>query len=248
MKIANIFERKFLLSLGRHLWNILGISGFIALLTGIILFLEGNSLENVKSKERYFGRNKLVTSSKIEGATKNMFSFEEWKKDQGIEKNELQSFDQWLKTNSNNSETLYSFEEWAVSENKVIPDISNRNYKSLKNQYLKYQEDYISGTGSKQYEQYQSYKNDFLEKASNEYDNFAIYKEPFIKEQKRLLSVEREQDSEYLNYKEDVKDRNIMKQGRAIVSPLIMGYGLAVIASASLSSAVLAIERNSRDE
>ena len=50
------------------------------------------------------------------------------------------------------------------------------------------------------------------------------------------------------SYLDDVDGRNSLKRGRAIVSPFVMGYGLAVIASASLSYAVLAIERNSRDK
>ena len=39
---------------------------FSILLTGFILFIEGNSLETAKSRERYFGRNDYVTNSKIE--------------------------------------------------------------------------------------------------------------------------------------------------------------------------------------
>ena len=248
MKIANIFERKFLLTLGRHLWNILGISGFIGLLTGFILFIEGNSLETAKSKERYFGRNNFVSYSKIEEVTKDMLSYEEWRKEEGTINKKLLSFDEWLKKNSTDTETLLSFDEWVSLENKEIPDKSSKEYKLLKNKYLKYQDRFITGTGSNQYDLYQSYKEDFLEKASNEYDNYAIYKEPFTKEQKRLTKVKKGQESLYSNYLENVKDRNRMKRGRAIISPLIMGYGLATIASASLSSAVLAIERNSREK
>ena len=65
MKITNIFEKKFLFSLGRHLWNIAGVSGFIALLTGIILFAEGSILENAKSKKSFIGKDKLITFEKI---------------------------------------------------------------------------------------------------------------------------------------------------------------------------------------
>ena len=60
--------------------------------------------------------------------------------------------------------------------------------------------------------------------------------------------LKKQQQSKYDQYLDDVNIRNSLKRGRAIVSPLVMGYGLAVIASASLSSAVLAIERNSRDK
>ena len=42
MGITKSFEQKFLLSWGRHLWNNVGVSGFVVVHTGIILF--GSSL------------------------------------------------------------------------------------------------------------------------------------------------------------------------------------------------------------
>ena len=247
MKIANIFEKKFLFGVGRHFWNIVGVSGFIALLTGIILFVEGNTLENAKSKERFIGKNKLITSEKISNVTAEMLSYEEWKDQKGKEKKQLLSFDEWIKENED-VQTLFSFEEWITNKEISVPDKSTREYKSLKNEYLKYQEKFISGVGSNQYDNYQVYKEDFLEKASQEYEGYEFYKEPFIKEQKNLSFQKKQQQSKYAQYLDDVSDRNSLKRGRAIVSPFVMGYGLAVIASASLSSAVLAIERNSRDK
>ena len=247
MKIANIFEKKFLFRVGRHFWNIVGVSGFIALLTGIILFAEGSILENAKSKERFIGKNKLITSEKISNVTEEMLTYEEWKDQKGKEKEQLLSFDEWIKENEGD-ETLLSFDEWITNKEISVPDKSTREYKSLKNQYLKYQEKFISGVGSNQYDNYQVYKEDFLEKASQEYEGYEVYKDPFIKEQKNLSLLKKQQQSKYDQYLDDVNIRNSLKRGRAIVSPLVMGYGLAVIASASLSSAVLAIERNSRDK
>ena len=247
MKIANIFEKKFLFRVGRHFWNIVGVSGFIALLTGIILFAEGSILENAKSKERFIGKNKLITSEKISNVTAEMLSYEEWKDQKGKEKKQLLSFDEWIKENED-VQTLFSFEEWITNKEISVPDKSTREYKSLKNEYLKYQEKFISGVGSNQYDNYQVYKEDFLEKASQEYEGYEVYKDPFIKEQKNLSLLKKQQQSKYDQYLDDVNIRNSLKRGRAIVSPLVMGYGLAVIASASLSSAVLAIERNSRDK
>jgi hypothetical protein len=247
MKIANIFEKKFLFRVGRHFWNIVGVSGFIALLTGIILFAEGSILENAKSKERFIGKNKLITSEKISNVTAEMLTYEEWKDQKGKEKKQLLSFDEWIKENEGD-QTLLSFDEWITNKEISVPDKSTREYKSLKDQYLKYQEKFISGVGSNQYDNYQVYKEDFLEKASQEYEGYEVYKDPFIKEQKNLSLLKKQQQSKYDQYLDDVNIRNSLKRGRAIVSPLVMGYGLAVIASASLSSAVLAIERNSRDK
>ncbi len=245
MKLANIFERKFLFGVGRHFWNVIGVSGFIALLTGIILFAEGSILENAKSKERFIGKDKLITSEKISNVTAEMLSYEEWKDQKGKDKKELLSFDEWIKENEE-TQTLLSFDEWVIDKKVSMPEKSTREYKTLKDQYLKYQEKFISGVGSSQYDYYQVYKEDFLEKASQEYEGYEVYKEPFIKEQKSLSFQQKQQQSRYEQYLDDVDDRNSLKRGRAIVSPFVMGYGLAVIASASLSSALLSIERNTR--
>ena len=247
MKIANIFEKKFLFSLGRHLWNIAGVSGFVAFLTGIILFAEGSILENAKSKKRLIGKDKLITFEKISNVTSEMLTYDEWKDQKGKEKKQLLSFVEWIKENEE-AQTLLSFDEWTNKKEISMPDKSTREYKSLKDQYLKYQEKFISGFGSNQYDNYQVYKEDFLEKASQEYEGYQVYKEPFIKEQKSLRFQKKQQEKKYDQYLDGVDYRNSLKRGRAIVSPFVMGYGLAVIASASLSSAVLAIERNSRDK
>ena len=233
MKIANIFEKKFLFRVGRHFWNIVGVSGFIALLTGIILFAEGSILENAKSKERFIGKNKLITSEKISNVTAEMLTYEEWKNQKGKEKEQLLSFDEWIKENED-VQTLFSFEEWITNKEISVPDKSTREYKSLKNQYLKYQEKFISGVGSNQYDNYQVYKEDFLEKASQEYEGYEVYKDPFIKEQKNLSLLKKQQQSKYDQYLDDVDGRNSLKRGRSILSPFVMGYGLAVIAYASL--------------
>ena len=127
-----------------------------------------------------------------------------------------------------------------------MPNKSSQEYKTLKDQYLKYQEKFISGVGSNQYDKYQIYKEDFLEKASQEYEGYEVYKEPFIKEQKSLSFQKKQQQSKYEKYLDKVDNKNVLKRSRAIVSPFVMGYGLAVIASASLSSALLSIERNTR--
>ena len=92
MKLANIFEKKFLFGVGRHFWNIVGVSGFIALLTGIILFVEGSILESAKSKERFIGKKKLITAEKISDVTAEMLTYEEWKDQKGKEKKAITIF------------------------------------------------------------------------------------------------------------------------------------------------------------
>ena len=59
-----------------------------------------------------------------------------------------------------------------------------------------------------------------------------------------LVKKRNQQNTEYENYKKEVDYRNDIKSGQRIVSPFVIGYGLAVVASSSLSSALLSIERN----
>ena len=248
MSVTELFERKYLFGLGRHLWNFVGVSGYIALLTGFILFIEGNSLESAKSKTRYIGRNKIITTEKIDAVKTEMLSYEDWKEKKSQSNEKLLAFDEWLQEKATDSEKLLSFNEWSAKNNISIPDKSNNQYKTIKNKYLKYQEKFINGVGSDQYDKYKAYQEAFLSAASLEYEEYEAYREPFDKQEKNLTLLQKQQNSKYSTYLGDVSYRNNQKRARAITSPFVMGYGLAVIASASLSSAVLAIERNSRKE
>ena len=59
---------------------------------------------------------------------------------------------------------------------------------------------------------------------------------------KEFKNSKEKQQSKYDQYLDDVNDENTKIESNCLT--FIMGYGLVVIASASLSSAVLAIERN----
>ena len=63
MGITKSFERKFLLGWGRHLWNIVGLSGFIAVLTGEILFVNGSMQKQLG--KRFHGQKALINNPKI---------------------------------------------------------------------------------------------------------------------------------------------------------------------------------------
>jgi len=79
MSFVNLFEKKFLFSFGRHLWNIAGVSGFMALMTGLILFAEGNIMEQAKTKENFIGKKELITDKKLKESTINLLTYEQWK-------------------------------------------------------------------------------------------------------------------------------------------------------------------------
>ncbi len=64
MGLPKTFERKLFFVFGRHIWNIAGVSGFIALLAGLIVFGDSFNEEKIKSRRQYFGRDYPVLESK----------------------------------------------------------------------------------------------------------------------------------------------------------------------------------------
>ena len=80
MGITKSFERKFLLGWGRHLWNIVGVSGFIAVLTGGILFVNGSMQETARNEvswaKSFNQQSKDSILKEIEEAKNNTFPFE----------------------------------------------------------------------------------------------------------------------------------------------------------------------------
>ena len=167
MGITKHFERKFLLGWGRHLWNIVGVSGFVAVLTGIILFGYSLTTQIPKSKSDFFGKDEFVSDEMIEKIDEMIITF-------------------------NSSE--------------YIPGSSGK---------LSYQE---------------------INKKTAD-----LYSQRYELEQKIKT-----QNRDYGIYVEEVRSKNNIKLGQRVVSPFVTGYGLAVIASASVSTALLSIERNTR--
>ena len=55
-------------------------------------------------------------------------------------------------------------------------------------------------------------------------------------------------DRSYENYLSVIDYRNDVKQGQLLISHLVASYGLAVVASASISTAILSIERSTRKD
>ena len=166
MSFVNLFEKKFLFPFGRHLWNIAGVSGFMALITGLILLAEGNIMEQAKNKESFIGKKELITDKKLEESTINLLTYEQWKNQENIE--------------------------------------------------------------------------------GNNYSEYSKYKEPFEDQLNNLILERENQNNKYENYLTLVASKNDLKRSRAIASPFVILYGLGVIASSSISSAIFSIERNQR--
>tara|TARA_B100000575_G_C23032662_1_gene594510 strand:+ start:278 stop:904 length:627 start_codon:yes stop_codon:yes gene_type:complete len=204
MGIANSFEKKIFFNWGRHLWNFIGVSGFFAFLSGIILFLNSTFIEFPKSKQEYFGED-YITQEMIP----------------------IDLFD-WIKSDSKDKPFLNPT-AWARENNKVQP-ISKDGKKVLN--YPSWQE----------YIKYRQIK----------FNEYLIAKFPDIgdmtlgKYRQELIEKQNIQNDIYKTYKVEMQNRNDIKYGQRIVSPFVIGYGLAVVASSSLSSALLSIERNTR--
>ena len=64
MAFTKTFERRLFFVFGRHIWNIVGVGGFIAILTGLIVFGDSFIEEEIKSRRKYFGRDYPTLESK----------------------------------------------------------------------------------------------------------------------------------------------------------------------------------------
>lgn len=103
MGVTNNFERKLFFVFGRHIWNVIGVSGFAALLTGGILFVESFSTINLKSKEQYFGRPPATLQSKKDFFGKDYLSDKEIL-NKGISSGKVLTFDEFIESRKNNKE------------------------------------------------------------------------------------------------------------------------------------------------
>ena len=66
MGLTGSFEQKFLFSAGRHLSNIFGIGGFVAVLTGLVLFRNSFTTKTYASKKTFIGEDEKVTAEMID--------------------------------------------------------------------------------------------------------------------------------------------------------------------------------------
>lgn len=103
MGVTNNFERKLFFVFGRHIWNVIGVSGFVALLAGGILFVESFSTINLKSKEQYFGRPPATLQSKKDFFGKDYLSDKEIL-NKGISSGKVLTFDEFIESRKNNKE------------------------------------------------------------------------------------------------------------------------------------------------
>ena len=213
MGIVNSFEQKIFFNWSRHLWNFIGVSGFIAFLTGIILLLNSTLIEFPKGKKEYFGKD-FVTESMISKELEEMSKSISLLRDK--DKFTALTYQEWLETEDKGVELLTS-REWAEKNNEPYP--ISKDGREL-----------LDGRSFARYENYR--KQQFIK-----YRNLTA---------SELAKKRNLQNNKYEIYKKEVADRNNIKYAQRLASPFVIGYGLAVVASSSLSSALLSIERNTR--
>ena len=95
MGITTNFERKLFFVFGRYIWNVIGVSEFVALLTDCILFFESFATTNLNSKEQYFGRSYATLQSEKEYFGNDYLSNEEIL-DIGISSGEVLVYEEWI--------------------------------------------------------------------------------------------------------------------------------------------------------
>ena len=96
-------------------------------------------------------------------------------------------FEEWRKAEAiKDKQTLLSLKEWSEGKRIAVPDPSTKNGKALKNEYLKYQDNYINGPATNRWNQYSEYSKSFKEKEN------------------ALLIKQSQQDNRYENYLNNV--------------------------------------------
>ena len=239
MGIINTFEQKVFLNLSRHLWNFLGVSGFIAFSTGVILFLNSTFIEFPKSKSNYFGE-EYISQEMITEINTKLKEYAPLK-------------------NINGKLVPLNISEWIESEKKVVPFMTSYEWAEKNSKPYPISKDGKKLINSASWEEYTKYRkkqfNLYKKLTSTKIDDIKeeeilsitnIEKNNLIQKRIELISKRNKQNKIYEVYKNEIEDRNDIKYGQKLVSPFVIGYGLAVVASSSLSAALLSIERNTR--
>ena len=222
MGLTTKFERKLFFVFGRHIWNIIGVSGFVAVLTGAILFADsymietiksrreylgpsfvikskkdylGDKLVKIKSKKEYFGKDLVIIKSKSEYFGKELIT----KRNLipiAIKSGDIKTYEKWLEENKGKREIGYKGRTnwyWTVLSAADLDKDQDAMYENYKrNRYQIYMQNSIPAS--------------LIDKLNSQDDLYAKYKYP-------LLKLQQSQDQIYSNYKQPLlKKRNEQNQ------------------------------------
>ena len=229
MGLTNKFERKLFFVFGRHIWNVIGVSGFVALLTGAILFADSYLIESIKSRKEYLG-SAYVIKPKREYLGDSLITIKSKKEYFGNDlvtiKSKEEYFGNDLITKQNliplakDSGDIKTYETW-LEENKGKGN--KLGYKGRMNWYWtvldandldKDQDAMYENYKRNSYENYMrnSIPSDLMDKLNSQDEVYLDYKRPLLKKQKSqdelysnykrpLLQKQYEQDQFYKRYK-----------------------------------------------
>tara|TARA_B100000212_G_scaffold169263_1_gene127338 strand:- start:1167 stop:2051 length:885 start_codon:yes stop_codon:yes gene_type:complete len=294
MSINTFFERKLFYVLGRYIWNLAGVSGFIALTIGFLYFIDssiereiktkrnyfGKSYPVLKSKEDYFGKKRYPSIEKIEDYfgkkyiqidTKKEYFGNKLLTDEKIKKividsGKIKPYKKWLIENKNKGSKIgyldYSNFLLTVPPNAQLSDLDKLYEVYKRDKYQNYiDKSFPKDLIEKQKEQnkiYKKYELSLLDKIRSQDKIYSNYLREITRKRESLnyeydnykIKIENQQsklDKQYANYRSEIIAENNMKPFERITSSIIMGWGLGVIASSSVVSSILSIERNTRD-
>ena len=187
MGLTKSFEKKLFFVFGRHIWNIIGVSGFISILAGFILFVSSFSNAELKTRNQYLGKSyttKLKTKKEFFG--KNFVDYQ-MEKQALIYSGKLVDYKTWEKTfkNKENGYSGYWRNDW---DNNIVrdygtDDIGKAHVIYKKQQYDKYVNNSLDSNLlpriNVQNQEYLSYKNNFLDKKKDMENRYEKYKNNF---------------------------------------------------------------------
>ena len=136
--------------------------------------------------------------------------------------------------------SLLSMGEWIDLKDKIVPLLSVKEWSN------KYSKPHTFSYDGKWLITKDSW-NEYTKYREGQYQEYRILNSsPLYQNYFNQVKKKKEQETDYRNYLSQAKDRDNIKRSHKCVSPLAVGYGLAVIASASISSDLLSIEKNTR--
>ena len=224
MGLTKSFEKKLFFVFGRHIWNIVGISGFVSVLIGIIFFANSYTIGELKTRSQYFGESyKLKTKQEFFG--KNFVDYE-LEKQKLINSGTILGYSTWIKEmkNMENGYSGYWKNDWS---NNMVKKYGTDDFTKAYTIYKK--------------QQYDKYVNKFLgtlqPRINSQNKEYIIYKN-------NLLSKQKEMENRYEKYKNNFYVNENMKLATRTTSIIPITWGFGVLSVSSVFSAIFSIERN----
>tara|TARA_B100001989_G_scaffold32191_1_gene19180 strand:+ start:653 stop:1354 length:702 start_codon:yes stop_codon:yes gene_type:complete len=230
MGLTNNFEKRLFFAIGRHIWNIIGVSGFVSVLAGFILFVNSYSNAELKTRDQYLGKSySTKLKSKKEFFGKNFVDYE-IEKQALIDSGKLVNYTTWEKTFKNKENGYKGYWNWGWgldSGDYGTDDIGDAHIIYKKQQYDKYVN--------------KSLDSNLLLSLDSQNKEYLIYKNNFLTRKKDM-------ENRYEKYKNNFYSSQNMKSVQRTTSIIPITYGFGVLSVSSVFSAIFSIERNTRKD